>query len=74
MYMCMCPPYACTAHRTARGLGLGFITLAIIGYYYYRTSGGAYCKQLTVFNVILTGLFIIPAFFGGSSAVSGVSG
>jgi len=55
---------------TARGLGLGFITLAIIGYYYYRTSGGAYCKQLTVFNVILTGLFIIPAFFGGSSAIA----
>jgi len=53
-----------------RGLGFAMIALAIVGYYYYRTSGGSYCKQLTVYNFVMLGLFILPAFYGGSSAIA----
>jgi hypothetical protein len=53
----------------ARGLGIAMIGLVLIGYYYYRAAGGSFCKQMTIWNLILNGLLCIPAFYGGESSV-----
>jgi hypothetical protein len=54
---------------TARSLGLGMIGLFIVGYYFFSSNPG-YTKMCTLWNVAITGLMAIPAFYGGSSAVA----
>ena len=51
---------------SARGLGIGLLSFVATGYYY---SGAKMCKAFTVFNIINVGLFTMPAFFPGESAV-----
>ena len=53
---------------TGRSLGLSLLILITLGAVY--ASGPGYCKQVTAFNLINTGLFVLPAFYGGSSAVT----
>jgi hypothetical protein len=51
-----------------RSLGLTLICLITTGY--FLTSGSAgFAKMLTAFNAINTGLFCLPVFLGGASAV-----
>jgi len=54
---------------TARSLGLAMFGLFIVGYYFFSSKPG-YTKMCTLWNVVLTGLTCIPAFYGGTSAVA----
>jgi len=49
-----------------RGLGIALLGLVSVGYYY---SGAKMCKLYTAFNLINFGLFTMPSFFPGESAV-----
>merc|ERR1719506_1991376 len=40
-----------------------------VGYYLYGKSAG-FTKMCTVWNVIVTSLCLIPAYFGGSASVA----
>ena len=53
---------------TGRSLGLSLLILVTLGAVY--ASGPGFCKQVTAFNLINLGLFVIPAFYGGASAVT----
>lgn len=55
---------------TARSQGLGMFVAFIVGYYYFGPSSDGFAKMMTVWNVAITSLCAIPAFYGGSSAVT----
>lgn len=52
------------------GRSLGFTLLALAGMGYYYMPLGSFCNQIFIFNLFNMYLFIIPAFYGGASAVS----
>lgn len=54
---------------TANSLGVGMIACFLIGYIYFGKEGG-FTKLCTVWNVVVTGITCIPAFYGGDSAVA----
>ena len=47
-----------------RSVGLAMTSAFLLGFYLYSKSNG-FTKMVTVWNVILTGLMVIPAYFGG---------
>jgi hypothetical protein len=56
---------------TCRSFGAAMFCCFILGYVYYGGTGG-YCKMCTLINLVFLGLFIHPAYFGGSAAVAGM--
>jgi hypothetical protein len=50
-----------------RSFGVSMGILIILGALWNASSG--FCKQITLFNAINTGLFAIPTFYGGASAI-----
>merc|ERR1712224_1185752 len=42
------------------------LILVVLGAYYATTPG--YCKQITLYNLLNLGLFVIPTFYGGAAA------
>ena len=49
---------------------LGFTVLTLVSYGCYLHDSDSFIKQMNMFNLINLGLFSIPAYFGGSSAVT----
>ena len=54
------------------GRSLGFTLLALAGMGYYYMPMGSFCKQIFIFNLANMGLFIIPAFYGGTPHRAGL--
>ena len=53
---------------SGRSLGMSLLILVTVGTLY--ANGPGFAKQLTVFNAFNLGLFALPAFYGGASAVT----
>jgi hypothetical protein len=55
------------AITVARSQGIGLLGLFVVGYYFFSKYKG-FTKMCTVWNIGITILCAIPAFYGGSSA------
>jgi len=60
------------SYLMVRSFGSNMFCAFILGFLYFAKAPylGGYCKMLTLFNTFFLGMFIMPAYFGGSSAVS----
>jgi hypothetical protein len=56
------------ADMAARSLGVTILVLVSYGCYLHDSD--SFIKQMNMFNLVNLGLFVIPAYFGGDSAVT----